>query len=115
MELLRVGDARGCSLPPRGAAHGAQGHPLAAPTVADPLLCMRFLEKAPRMDGEPLLRLDPWRSGPGCQHLSIHRIGWQLLEGALWMNDPWLSEPPGTLLESFLLRLVSASLRVLFV
>jgi len=64
------------------------------------------------MDDGPLLGLDPWRSGPGCQHPSIRRIGWQLLEGASWMNNPWLSEPPGTLLEPFLLRLVSASLRV---
>jgi len=73
---------------------------------------VQFLEKAPRMDDGPLLGLDPWRSGPGCQHPSIRRIGWQLLEGASWMNNPWLSEPPGTLLEPFLLRLVSASLHI---
>jgi len=112
MELPRWVNARGCSLPPRGAAHGAKGHLLAAPTVADLLLCVQFLERAPRMDDGPLLGLDPWRSGPGCQRPSIYRIGWQLLEGALWINDPCLSEPPRTLLEPFLLRLVSASLHI---
>lgn len=113
MELPRWVNARGCSLPPRGAAHGAKGHPLAAPTVADLLLCVQFMEKAPHMDDGPLLGLDPWRSGPGCQRPSIYRIGWQLLEGALWINGPCLSEPPRTLLEPFLLRLVSASLHTL--
>lgn len=107
MELPRWVNARGCSLPPWGAAHGAEeGHPLVAPTVADLSLCVQFLEKAPCMDDGLLLGLDPWRSGPGCQRPSIYRIGWQLLEGALWINGLCLSEPPWTLLELFLLRLV---------
>jgi hypothetical protein len=113
MELPRWVNARGCSLPPWGGAHGAEeGHPLVAPTVADLSLCVQFLEKAPCMDDGLLLGLDPWRSGPGCQRPSIYRIGWQLLEGALWINGLCLSEPPWTLLELFLLRLVCASLHI---
>ncbi|XP_062213130.1 DEAD-box ATP-dependent RNA helicase 40-like isoform X2 [Phragmites australis] len=78
--------------------------------VADSLLCVEFLE-----------RLLTWMVGlfwgltmevwPRLS-TSIYKIGWQLLGGALWMNDPQLRESPGTLLDPFLLRLMSASLRV---
>uniref|UniRef100_A0A0A9CYA6 Uncharacterized protein n=1 Tax=Arundo donax TaxID=35708 RepID=A0A0A9CYA6_ARUDO len=89
MELPRVGGHPRLLAPSRGAARGAKGHPrLLIPCSASNswkrlLACMASLFWGLTM--EVWLRLST----------STYWIGWQLLEGALWMNDPCLSEPPG--------------------
>lgn len=68
---------------------------------ADLFLRVRFLGKAPHMDGRPLL--EPMEISPRLQASRCLTNG-----RGLWMNDPWLSEPVSRdSVRAFLLRPVS--------